>query len=55
MRFLLILLSLVLGLGLVTAQRSGEFDVLIKNGTVYDGTGGKPRRADVLNPSENSL
>ncbi|HEX8999276.1 MAG TPA: D-aminoacylase [Blastocatellia bacterium] len=48
MRFLLILLSLVLGLGLVRAQQSGEFDVLIKNGTVYDGTGGKPRRADVL-------
>lgn len=25
----------------------GSFDVLIKNGTVYDGTGGKPRVADV--------
>src|SRR6187549_2182672 len=23
------------------------FDVLIKNGTVYDGSGGEPRRADV--------
>ncbi|MFN0108701.1 MAG: N-acyl-D-amino-acid deacylase family protein [Blastocatellia bacterium] len=32
----------------VGAQQSGEFDVLIKNGTVYDGTGAKPRRADVL-------
>lgn len=30
------------------AQQNGDFDVLIKNGTVYDGTGGKPRRADLL-------
>ncbi len=29
------------------AQQSGEFDVLIKNGAVYDGTGGKARQADV--------
>ena len=26
---------------------SGEFDVVIKNGTVYDGTGGEGRRVDV--------
>ena len=31
----------------VAAQQNNEFDVLIKNGTVYDGTGSKPRRADV--------
>lgn len=31
----------------IRAQQSGEFDVLIKNGGVYDGTGGKARRADV--------
>lgn len=27
--------------------QANRYDVLIKNGTVYDGTGGKPRRADV--------
>ncbi|MDQ3011898.1 MAG: amidohydrolase family protein, partial [Acidobacteriota bacterium] len=31
----------------VAAQQNNEFDVLIKNGTIYDGTGGRPRRADV--------
>jgi N-acyl-D-amino-acid deacylase len=29
------------------AQRAGSFEVIIKGGTVYDGTGGPPRRADV--------
>lgn len=29
------------------AQTAEEFDVIIKNGTVYDGTGGKPFKADV--------
>ncbi|HMZ21972.1 MAG TPA: amidohydrolase family protein, partial [Blastocatellia bacterium] len=49
MRKLLIALSFVLILlGGAAAQSGGEYDVLIKNGTVYDGTGGKPRRADVL-------
>jgi N-acyl-D-amino-acid deacylase len=48
-RFLLVW-SLIAGWLLVAgvaAQQSNEFDVLIKNGTVYDGTGSKPRRADV--------
>src|SRR6266550_2628427 len=27
--------------------REGNFDVLIRNGTVYDGTGAEPRQADV--------
>jgi N-acyl-D-amino-acid deacylase len=31
----------------VTARQNTEFDVLIKDGTVYDGTGGNARRADV--------
>lgn len=31
----------------IRAQQNGEFDVLIKNGSVYDGTGGKARQADV--------
>jgi len=42
--------SVVAGLLLVAgaaARQNHEFDVLIKDGTVYDGTGGKPRRADV--------
>jgi N-acyl-D-amino-acid deacylase len=29
------------------AQKNDEFDVIIKNGTIYDGSGGKPFRADV--------
>jgi N-acyl-D-amino-acid deacylase len=29
------------------AKRAGSFEVIIKGGTVYDGTGGPPRRADV--------
>jgi hypothetical protein len=28
------------------------FDVIIKGGTVYDGTGGEPKPADVLQPSQ---
>ncbi len=49
-RFLLVLVFIA-GWLLVTgvaAQQNNKFDVLIKNGTVYDGTGSKPRRADVL-------
>ena len=26
---------------------AGDFDVIVRGGTVYDGTGGKPRQADV--------
>lgn len=43
-------LALVLGLPLAAAAgaaASGPFDVIIRGGTVYDGTGGPPRRADV--------
>lgn len=32
----------------VFAQQVNEYDVLIVNGTVYDGSGGRPRRADLL-------
>ena len=31
----------------IRAQQNDEFDVLIRNGAVYDGTGGKARQADV--------
>lgn len=44
----ILLFALQLSSGIEAQQSSGEFDVLIKNGTVYDGTGSKPRRADVL-------
>jgi N-acyl-D-amino-acid deacylase len=30
-----------------SAEKPARFDVLVRGGTVYDGTGGKPRRADV--------
>jgi N-acyl-D-amino-acid deacylase len=43
----LLLLALISSASLVVGQGSGPFDVLIKGGTVYDGTGGEPRQADV--------
>ncbi len=39
-------LALAFGLPL-TAAAAGPFDVLVQGGTVYDGSGGPPRRADV--------
>jgi len=42
------LLAFVLGSSLAAAAAGpGPFDVIIRGGTVYDGTGGPPRRADV--------
>jgi len=43
------LLALIFTLALVgIAQgQSQSFDIIIKSGTVYDGTGGPPRKADV--------
>jgi N-acyl-D-amino-acid deacylase len=35
-------------LSLTAFAQNDQYDVLIKNGTVYDGSGGNPRRADVL-------
>jgi len=46
-KLLALLLLLALPAGLPAQSRGPEFDVLIKNGTVYDGTGGPPVRADV--------
>lgn len=40
-------LTLVL-LSCTAFAQADQYDVLIKNGTVYDGSGGKPRRADLL-------
>ncbi|MDQ3259066.1 MAG: D-aminoacylase [Acidobacteriota bacterium] len=47
-KYLAFLLMLVLPLAAAgQAPRIGDFDVLIKGGTVYDGTGRAPRRVDV--------
>ncbi len=47
-QYLALLLTLVLPWAASgQAPRTGDFDVLIKGGTVYDGTGRAPRRADV--------
>ena len=43
----LTLTSLLLGLALSVSAADVPYDVLVKGGTVYDGTGGPPRRADV--------
>ena len=45
--WLLPLLALISSASLVVGQGSGPFDVIIKGGTVYDGTGGEPRQVDV--------
>src|SRR4249919_3110947 len=44
--FLMIVFS-VFGEQPSPSTREGDFDVLIRNGTVYDGTGAEPRQADV--------
>ncbi|MGH9849303.1 MAG: N-acyl-D-amino-acid deacylase family protein [Blastocatellia bacterium] len=46
MRFLLIL-TLALTFIASTQAQQNTYDIIIKNGTVYDGTGARPRRADV--------
>ncbi|HYP28971.1 MAG TPA: D-aminoacylase [Blastocatellia bacterium] len=46
-KLLALMLLLLLPSGLPAQSRGPEFDVLIRNGTVYDGTGGPPIRADL--------
>ena len=46
MRRILLLLTIVPGLAF-SQTPPPEFDVLIRGGTIYDGTGAEPRQADV--------
>src|SRR3990172_4757212 len=47
-KYVALLLTIALPLAAAgQAAQSGDFDVLIKGGTVYDGTGRAPRRVDV--------
>jgi N-acyl-D-amino-acid deacylase len=47
-KYLAFLIALALPLAAVgQTDRTGDYDVLIKGGTVYDGTGRAPRRVDV--------
>ena len=41
------LFGFLLFVGLVACQSKKSYDVVLKNGTVYDGLGGKPIEADV--------
>jgi len=43
--YALVILPSIVSSGLVAQQTN--FDVIIKGGTVYDGTGGEPKRADI--------
>ncbi len=49
MKKIIALLLIVFGTNVVpfAQQRAVEFDVVIKNGLIYDGSGGKPYKADV--------
>src|SRR5438067_2254723 len=44
--FALALIILLPTLSLAQTRRAPAFDVIIRGGTVYDGSGGPPRRAD---------
>ena len=46
--WLMALWLLLLAAAMVPAQTGNPYDVLILDGTIYDGSGGKPRRADLL-------
>jgi N-acyl-D-amino-acid deacylase len=45
--FALALIILLPALSLAQTRRAPAFDVIIRGGTIYDGSGGPPRRADV--------
>lgn len=47
-RVSVLLLIVVLFQPVAFAQAAPEFDLLIQNGTIYDGSGREPRRADLL-------
>jgi N-acyl-D-amino-acid deacylase len=48
MKTISLILCIFLSASIVSAQAKGnDFDIVIKGGMVYDGSGGKPIRADV--------
>jgi N-acyl-D-amino-acid deacylase len=46
-RISIFLLVVSTAVELVSGQEAGPFDVVIRGGTIYDGTGAEPKRADV--------
>src|SRR5690349_94446 len=44
---ILLILTFALSFHASIGAQQSSFDVVIKNGMVYDGTGAKPRRADI--------
>jgi N-acyl-D-amino-acid deacylase len=46
-KFISLVVMLLAGFSIAARAQGESYDVLIQGGTVYDGTGGKPRKADV--------
>lgn len=46
-RFALLWAGLAIAAGAAQAQKVSDFDLIVRHGTVYDGSGGKPRQTDI--------